>query len=115
VYASAQAALQETLSHTPEEHGETSKDTTANPLRSLLREADLGKIEIPKGSPIAGKLIRDLQLRTQTGASIVAIERAGENVINPGPEVELKENDQVLLLGSQEQIESATKHLSGDN
>jgi CPA2 family monovalent cation:H+ antiporter-2 len=113
VYASAQAALQETLSQPAAEDEESTRETAANPLRSLLREADLGKVEIPKGSSAVGKLIRDLQIRTHTGASIVAIERAGESVVNPGPEVELRENDQVLLLGTQEQLESATRHLSG--
>jgi CPA2 family monovalent cation:H+ antiporter-2 len=56
-------------------------------------------------------LIRELELRTKTGASIVAIERNGVNNVNPGPDEELLVNDQVLLLGSAAQLEKARKHL----
>jgi monovalent cation:H+ antiporter-2, CPA2 family len=58
-------------------------------------------------SPGAGKLIRELVLRTVTGASIVGLERSGANIINPGPDEELQPGDQVLLLGSRAQLEAA--------
>ena len=59
------------------------------------------------GSPTAGKLIRELALRTQTGASIVAIERKGATLVNPGPDEEIAANDQVLLLGTRKQLDAA--------
>jgi len=58
-------------------------------------------------SPAAGKRIHEIQLRTQTGASIVGIERHGANLINPGPDEELQAGDQVLLLGNRAQLDSA--------
>ena len=45
-----------------------------------MREANLEKVEITSASPAAGKLIHELQLRTQTGASIVGIERGEHNL-----------------------------------
>ena len=70
--------------------------------------------ETPNGDLISryvAALIRELELRTKTGASIVAIERAGANNVNPGPDEELQVNDQVLLLGNPAQLEKARKHL----
>lgn len=54
-----------------------------------------------------GRLIRELLLRTETGASIVAIERAGQTMVNPGPDTELMVGDQLLLLGDGVQLTAA--------
>jgi CPA2 family monovalent cation:H+ antiporter-2 len=51
--------------------------------------------------------LRNLQLRTRTGATIVGIERHGHALINPGPEETLQANDQVLLLGNATQLAAA--------
>ena len=82
-------------------------------LPSLLREADLETVAITPDSPAARKLIRELQLRAQTGASIVGIERNGANVINPGPDDELHAGDQILLLGTRTQLDLAKATLTG--
>jgi CPA2 family monovalent cation:H+ antiporter-2 len=76
-------------------------------LPSLLREADLEMIPVATGSKAAGKFIRELQLRTATGASIVGVERSGMNIINPGPDEELHPGDHVLLLGTASQLQAA--------
>lgn len=110
VYSKAQFALQETFAQQPEPRHDTSQ--VAKP--SLLRDADLETITLATDSPAIGKMIRELELRTRTGASIVAIERGGFNSVNPGPDEELQVNDQVLLLGSPTQLEKARKHLLGD-
>jgi CPA2 family monovalent cation:H+ antiporter-2 len=77
----------------------------------LLKEAEIEGVTITANSPAKGKLIRELALRTRTGASIVAIERAGGNIINPGPDEEIQVDDQLLLLGRREQLEAARRHL----
>lgn len=59
-----------------------------------------------------GRLIRELLLRTETGASIVAIERAGETMVNPGPDTELLVGDHVLILGDGVQLAAAISLLS---
>ena len=110
VYAKAQIALQETFAQAPAPRHDTAQ--IAKP--SLLRDADLETVILTAGSPAIGKLIRELELRTRTGASIVAIERGGVNNVNPSPDEELQVNDQVLLLGSAAQLEKARKHLLGD-
>jgi CPA2 family monovalent cation:H+ antiporter-2 len=102
VYSKAQIALQETLSQPP-----TPRHAPAPAaLPSLLREADLETTTIAAGSSAVGKCIRELQLRIRTGASIVGIERNSGSIINPAPEEELQAGDQVLLLGTREQLEA---------
>ena len=57
-------------------------------------------VRVPVESAAARKLIRELQLRSHTGASIIGIERSGASLVNPGPDEELQPGDQVLLLGT---------------
>jgi CPA2 family monovalent cation:H+ antiporter-2 len=89
------------------------RETESAPvLPSLLQHAHLRTLPIGANSPAAGRLIRDLRLRTVTGASVVGIDRNGNSVINPGPDEELQCGDQVLLLGSLPQIACAERLLS---
>ncbi|MFO1459857.1 MAG: TrkA C-terminal domain-containing protein [Verrucomicrobiota bacterium] len=85
------------------------------PLPPLLRDADLKSVTLGALSAAAGKRIRELQLRTRCGASIVGIERDASSLVNPGAEEELRVGDHVLLLGSTEQIRSAEEFLSGES
>jgi CPA2 family monovalent cation:H+ antiporter-2 len=109
VYSAAQISLVNTLAEKPEP-----KVEIPAPLPSVLRDAKLLTIEIPAGSGSVGKLIRELQLRTTTGASAVGIERDGSNIINPGPDEELAVGDRVLLLGQEQQLEAARRLLMGN-
>ncbi|MDB6026450.1 MAG: cation/H(+) antiporter [Verrucomicrobiales bacterium] len=103
VYSKAQVALRETLAENPpEKHPEIQQQ-----LPGLLKEAKLQTLTIPENSPVRGRLIRELELRTKTGASIVGIQRSGANVINPSPDEELQTGDHVLLIGSDTQLEKA--------
>jgi CPA2 family monovalent cation:H+ antiporter-2 len=95
--------LKETFAQPPAERPQP----TGPALPALLREADLQTVILQQQSPGIGKLIRELELRTRTGASIMGIERNGSSIINPGPDEELQSGDQVLLLGSRAQLEAA--------
>jgi monovalent cation:H+ antiporter-2, CPA2 family len=76
-------------------------------LPSFLEEAELKRVELSADSFAANKLISELQLRTQTGASIVAIQRDGKKILNPSPSEDLIPGDQVLLIGDAEQLQKA--------
>jgi monovalent cation:H+ antiporter-2, CPA2 family len=69
---------------------------------------------ISPGSPVAGKLIGELRLRSETGASVVGIERDGSSILNPGPDEELRPGDSVLLLGSGDQLRAAAALLHAE-
>ena len=109
IYPKTQVALEETLAQPPlPRHPELPSS-----LAGVLKEAQIATVAIAAGSPANGKLIRELALRTRTGASIVAVERAGANIVNPGPDEELQVGDQVVLLGSPQHLDAARRHLLG--
>ena len=108
LYSKAQFALQETLAQAPV-HRHDAGETT---LPAMMRDAQIATIRIGKAASVAGKLIGELRLRTNTGASIVGIQRDDESLINPGPDEELRVDDEVLLLGSEAQLDAARKLLS---
>ena len=53
-----------------------------------------------------------LELRTNTGVSIVGIERDSERIVNPGPGETLLEGDLLLLLGEDAQLPKAKAELA---
>jgi CPA2 family monovalent cation:H+ antiporter-2 len=108
VYSMAQAALRETLTQPPPSR----PSEIGASIAPVLREADLKTVCLDAASPALGKLIRELQLRTRTGASIVAIERGGVTMVNPAADEELQAGDRVLLLGTQTQLRQACCMLS---
>ena len=110
VYSKAEVALRDTLTQPPnpvEVHDPA-------PLSPILQNADLETVLVPERSPAAGKLIREIALRTRTGASVVGIERAGQSLVNPGPDEEVLPGDKVLLLGVAGQLRAARALIGGD-
>ena len=104
IYSKAQVSLRETL--------QKSDEPASSSLAGLLKTAELDSVTISADSPAAGRLIRELRLRTETGATIVGIERAGVTSVNPGPDDELVTGDQVLLLGQRGQLDRARSVLT---
>ena len=102
VYSKGQVALRETFAHPPPPRPES----TTQVFR-LLSHAQLRVFAVESASPAVGQLIRELQLRTRTGASVVGIERNGASVVNPGPDEEIRVGDKLLLLGSSDQLAQA--------
>ncbi len=102
IYSRAEIALHETMVDLP-----LLRKTEAKPMPELLREAELETMEIPPGSTMIERRLREIPLRQRTGASIVAIERVGQRLINPGPDEVLRLGDRVLLLGNAEQLPGA--------
>lgn len=108
IYARAQTALRDTFAQ-PADPPSLQEATSLPPL---LREARLETVEVPPDTGAAGKMIAELKLRTQTGASVVGIERQGTSIVNPGPDEELESGDQILLIGSEDQLNAAKELLT---
>ncbi len=109
IYAKAQGALQETFLQPADPlHKPETKSITDHPL---LEDVKLETITVDAKTIGVNKMISELKLRTETGASIIGIERNGERIINPDSDEELYEGDHLLLLGYREQLEYAKKLL----
>jgi CPA2 family monovalent cation:H+ antiporter-2 len=103
LHSKGQIALQETFDQPQASH----QEEESSPLQLILSQAELKTVNIASNSPAGGRFIRDIKLRSRSGASIVGIVRNGESMINPGPDDEILAGDQVLLLGNRAQLESA--------
>lgn len=62
-------------------------------------------VNVDKDSQMAGKSIKDLQIRKKTGASVVSIIRDNQTITNPAPEEIIRAGDTLVIVGNKEQIE----------
>jgi CPA2 family monovalent cation:H+ antiporter-2 len=81
--------------------------------QSIFSEARLADMLVSPKSPAANKLIRDLNIRSLTGATIIGLEREGKMVVNPPADETLLPNDRIYLLGAADQLEKARTLLGG--
>jgi CPA2 family monovalent cation:H+ antiporter-2 len=90
-------------------------DAERQSLYDLLSASDnigIAWLRLLPGSPLAGQTLSEGNLRQKTGASVVAIMRAGKLITNPEPQTLLQEGDLVGLVGDEEQIDVAQRMLS---
>ena len=57
------------------------------------------------------RTIGELQLRTRTGVSVIALTDPSGTELNPGPETLIREDNVLVLLGTPEKVEIAIKYL----
>jgi CPA2 family monovalent cation:H+ antiporter-2 len=72
-------------------------------LERASRQIETEWVRLPENSPLEERTIGDLGVRTQTGASIVAIVRDDLVLAGPGPDVRFEPGDLVGVLGTREQ------------
>jgi CPA2 family monovalent cation:H+ antiporter-2 len=72
-------------------------------LGRASREIETQWVRLPKVSPLTGRTIGELEVRTKTGASIVAIVRDDLVLTNPGPDARFEPGDMVGVLGTPNQ------------
>lgn len=80
-------------------------------LNAALHAAATETIKLSADSPVIGKNLGELNLRGQTGATLIAVVRRGETKVNPGANYKLLEDDILILLGTSEKIERAEQLL----
>ena len=68
-----------------------------------LGDAIIEWVEVAPDSPVAGKTLGESKIRTETGTSIIAIQRGEETVSNPPPETELEPGDLLVAVGTREE------------
>lgn len=85
-------------------------------LGELRHEVEGLSIEwepVGESSPLAGRTIGDGEIRSRTGASVVAIIRGQQSIPGPGPDFRVETGDTVLLIGSLDAVEAAARMLRG--
>ncbi|MFD5231121.1 cation:proton antiporter regulatory subunit [Streptomyces qaidamensis] len=78
---------------------------------NLLSTTDLGlvaeRIELPGSSHWNGRLLGESRIRTETGASVVAVLRRAEAIPSPTPDFRLAGGDILIVIGTREGVEAA--------
>lgn len=64
-------------------------------------------IAVPPGSPVSGRSLRELALRSSTGVSVVAVLRDDDTVPSPAPEMVFTPGDTLVVVGTREGITAA--------
>ncbi|GGM43485.1 potassium transporter TrkA [Micromonospora sonchi] len=86
---------------------------------SGLREQAAGllteQIVIPASSAYVDRPMGDAQIRSRTGASIVAVLRADEVIVSPAPAFRFKAGDVVVVVGNRQGLDGASATFANDD
>lgn len=81
-------------------------------LRHEVEGLSIEWVTIEADRGLAGRSIGDGRIRTQTGASVVAVIRGDRSIPGPGPEFVLEPGDVALVVGSIEGVSTAQRLLT---
>lgn len=81
-------------------------------IAALFAGATVDNIQLGPDSSGVGRTLRDLDIRKNTGATVIAIARNNEAITNPGPDLALQPDDIVVLLGAHADLDKAVNLLT---
>jgi TrkA domain protein len=70
-------------------------------------------VTLGAGSPYVGRTLADAEIRTRTGASIVAVVRAESVHPSPAPPFQFLAGDKVIVVGTDDGVDAAARLLTG--
>jgi CPA2 family monovalent cation:H+ antiporter-2 len=74
-------------------------------IRQVKRALEIEWLPVPDESAAIGKTITEMAVRQRTGASIVAVQRDDDLIINPDAQYVVEKHDTLAILGTEEQRE----------
>jgi CPA2 family monovalent cation:H+ antiporter-2 len=80
------------------------QEASGAPVTSNFDEVRMEAVELPPGSGLHGQTLAEVALSRTYGLQVAGIRRAGLRIPNPGGEEKLFSNDELLVLGSPDQI-----------
>lgn len=75
--------------------------------KEVLSNVDFELCAIRDGSPVVGQTLAAVNLRANTGATVIAVRRGEQTLTNPGPEFAFQTADIAILLGDRPQLDRA--------
>lgn len=87
---------------------------TKEASKAVLRALEEGAVDVfqvAQGQAAVGRTLRDLDLRRQTGASVLALVRNDESYPNPAPDMELCPGDALVLMGGHAEVDAAFREM----
>ena len=80
-------------------------------LREQIEGLATEGVYVEPGSPYEGRTLGDAAIRTRTGASVVALVRAGEVIPSPAPSQRFRAGDKIVVVGTQEGVRATAEVL----
>jgi CPA2 family monovalent cation:H+ antiporter-2 len=71
---------------------------------SELAEVRMEAMDVPRGSPAAGRRLSEITPAQRHGVQVAGLQRPGSRILNPSGQEEVRAGDTLLALGSPEQI-----------
>lgn len=78
-------------------------------LHDETEELEVEEMKIAPHSSLVGTTLRESQIRSRYGVTVVAIRRNNGTISNPKPDEMLYANDVIIVLGTKEQLEKLEK------
>jgi K+/H+ antiporter YhaU regulatory subunit KhtT len=106
IYSQAQLAIQSVFSsdqNMPQHHVSAMETSETEDM-----EMNVKSMNIPDKSKVLGLSLRNIELRTRTGATLIEIQRKNRRIVNPGPDEIIMDGDRLFILGTSEQIQSVS-------
>jgi len=82
-------------------------------LRHEVEGLAIEWVTMRDGLGLTGRSIGDGRIRTDTGASVVAVIRGTVSLPGPGPDFVFEPGDVVLVMGAAESVDRAVERLAG--
>lgn len=80
------------------------------PQKMLMLSEGLHVFRAALSPKLENRSLRDIQVRENTGCSVVAVRRKGQSIINPDPTILLDPGDELVLIGTAESEKRFTGH-----
>jgi CPA2 family monovalent cation:H+ antiporter-2 len=77
----------------------------------IISDIETETFLIDERAPAVGRSIKDLEIRTRTGATVIAVRRDGEVLPSPEPEFIFKAGDVLYLIGKRKNVLKAIEWL----
>ncbi|MBP1927742.1 CPA2 family monovalent cation:H+ antiporter-2 [Methanolinea mesophila] len=74
------------------------------PLPKQLPELEVGSFRVGPEDSFTGKNLAEISWRKEKGISVIAIQRGGQALLNPGPDTSLERDDLVYFIGSTDNV-----------
>ncbi|WP_277657163.1 monovalent cation:proton antiporter family protein [Seleniivibrio woodruffii] len=68
---------------------------------TTFADMNIINITVPVGSQIAGKTVRDVDIRFRYRLNLLAVNRGTDTISNPGSDFAIQERDELMLMGEQ--------------
>lgn len=75
-------------------------------LDKVWEDAHIEWVELPSDSPVIGQTIREVGIRTNTGAIVIAVQRGPKTIQNPEAEFRLERGDVLVVVGAEDNHEA---------